>query len=97
MNFPVPPIKTQFLQKDGTVHPNWLNYFSNLHLQVSGNLADDGFILPSVEASTLPLLASNKDKSQQSRIVHNTTDNKYYVNITSATGTSEYKAIQTEP
>lgn len=102
MIFPLPPIKTRFLQKDGTVHPNWINYFSNLHLQVSGNLADDGYVLPSItnttEQNTVDVLQKDRLKKHQPRILHNKTDGKYYVNIlpTNQSDDSEYKAIQLE-
>lgn len=79
--------KDRMVDENGFVTDHWNAFFSNLVAQLSANLSDEGYVLPSQSDANILLLNTVENKS---RVLYNATTEKAMVN-----NDGTFKEIQT--
>jgi len=87
MIIPNIPNDRKIVDDNGMITEVWASFFSNLITQLSQNLSDEGYVLPSQSAANIATLSTNDNKS---RIIWNIDTEKAMVN-----NDGTFKEIQT--
>lgn len=78
---------TPLVQKDGSMHPTWNNYFQQLNQYLANTLSPEGLQTPPQSAANIAILDNAKSLG---KIVYNTDNNTVQVNLGGI-----FKTIQT--
>lgn len=86
MNIPNLP-REKITLPDGSLHPTWQNFFTQLVTEMQNKVSEEGFVIPSINATQFPVLDNSNNIS---RIIYNSNTSQMMIN-----NSGTYKAIMT--
>ena len=88
MKIPIPPVKNQVINADGSMSFSYMNYHNQISQQLRYYLNDEGYVLPSQTTDKLTSLAATKTQC----IVYDTTKKEAQIN-----NAGSFESIATSP